>query len=246
MWSYEDYWSSNTFEMNKRVLRLKQALKTSVADDVRYTRIGSTNDGGYVLADDVQSVDHVVSFGVETNVDFEKELSELGCSIDMYDYSVDGPPENIPNSTFSKSKIGLVSDGDTSLAGCLEKTNKDTILKIDIEGSEWKVLAAGDYDLGQCRQIAVEYHWTHQITDQEFYTTAVAAVENVRRTHTPVMVHANNNVPLMIIGNSPVPMVFEVLYLRTSSYTFKVEHDPFEGIITRNDSNFPEIGLSFP
>jgi len=246
MATYENYWLSNTFEINKQVIRLKQALKTSIVVDVDYVRVGSLNDGGYILANDIKSADHVVSFGVETNVEFEKVLGTIGCSVDMYDYSVDAPPEYVPNSTFSKKKIGLASSGDTSLSSCLENIDNDIILKIDIEGSEWSVLAEGDYDLSQCRQVAIEYHWTHQIADPAFCSVAIAAVENLRRTHTPVMVHANNNVPLTIIGNSPVPMVFEVLYLRSSSYSFTTLRDPFEGLITRNDPNFPEIGLSFP
>ena len=246
MGNYAEYWAGNTFEMNERVNRFKAALKPAVTKGVTYTRIGSVLDGGYVLADDITDQDHVVSFGVEGNVDFEKEISKYGCHIDMYDYSVDGPPEEVPNSIFFKEKIGLESEGNTPIGYCLGKTAKDIILKMDIESSEWNILALDYADLNKCRQIIIEYHWTQYLTDMASYTTAVSAVENIRKTHTPVMVHANNNVPLFVLGNSPMPMVFEVLYLRNSSYTFEESVDPFKGLITRNDPNFPEIGLSFP
>lgn len=246
MGPYDEYWSNNTYEMHERVDRFKAALKTSVAKNVTYDRIGSTYDGGYIWADDINKDDYILSFGVETNVDFEKAVSEYGCFIDMYDYSVDGPPEPVPSSFFHKEKIGLESDGNTSLDYCLGKTAKDVILKMDIEGSEWEVLAIDYKGLSQCRQITVEYHWTQNLTDPDFYIKAIAAVENVRKTHTPVLVHANNNVPLVVMGNSPIPLVFEVLYLRTSSYEFEEQVDPFKGLIRRNDPNFPEIGLTFP
>ena len=76
MGMYDQYWTDNTFEMNEKISRFKDALKTSVAKEVSYKRIGSINDGGYILVDDINKDDHLISFGVEGNVDFEKEARE--------------------------------------------------------------------------------------------------------------------------------------------------------------------------
>lgn len=243
---YKEYWQNNTFDMSTRVNNFKKELKIKVADST-YIRLGSANDGGYILADDIAPTDYVVSFGVDVNVDFEKSLTDAGCHADMYDYSVSGPPIELPNSKFFKEKIGI-DGGTTSLSSCLDKAgNKDIILKIDIEGAEWDVLStANPKDLSKCRQILVEYHWTNQLQDLSFYTKAVKALKTIRKTHFPVWVHANNNVPLMVLGNSPVPMVFEALYLNKDRYSFTEFLDPFTELSTKNDVNFPEIGLSFP
>jgi hypothetical protein len=243
---HEEYWASNSFELNKKVSEVKELLKLRTPKNTTFKRLGSPHDGGYVVADDLSSEDYVVSFGVEGNVDFEKDLSGYGCHIDMYDYSVDKTPIDIPNSRFFKEKIGVSADC-TTLQECLDKTDKDIFLKVDIEGSEWDVFAAATEDeLNRCRQITIEAHWLQNLPYDAFYNAVVMALTNLRKTHTPVLLHPNNNQPLMVLGNYPVPTVFEVLYLRNSSYKFEKEKDLFAGLVTRNDTRFPEIGLQFP
>ena len=85
-----------------------------------------------------------------------------------------------------------------------------------------------------------------QLTDIDFYTSALTAFEKLRETHTPVLVHPNNDRPLMVLGNSPVPVVFEILYLRNDSYTWNDLSKPFEDLASRNNVDVPEMGLSFP
>ena len=243
---HEEYWADNSFELNNRVSKVKELLKLKTPKSTAFKRLGSPHDGGYVVADDLSSTDYVLSFGVEGNVDFEKDLSGYGCHIDMYDYSVDKTPIDIPNSRFFKEKIGVSADC-TSLQECLDKTDKDIFLKVDIEGSEWDVFAAATQEeLNRCRQITIEAHWLQNLPYDAFYNAVVMALTNLRKTHTPVLLHPNNNQPLMVMGNYPVPTVFEVLYLRNSSYKFEKEKDLFAGLITRNDTRFPEIGLQFP
>jgi hypothetical protein len=246
MINYQEYWENNTFYLNQKVLNIKDLLKLRTPKNTSFKRLGSLNDGGYVVADDITSKDYIVSFGVEGNIDFESDLSDMGCSIDMYDYSVDNLPKQISNSRFFQEKIGI-EEGCTTLKETLNKTDKDIFLKMDIEGSEWDVLStASEEDLNRCRQITIEVHWMQNIAYDDFYEKAMLAFGNIRKTHTPVFIHANNNVPVMILGNSPVPFVFEVLYLRNSSYQFEEDVDLFEGLVNRNDVNFPEIGLTFP
>ena len=242
----QEYWANNSFEINERVSEVKKLLKLKTPKNTKFKRLGTLYDGGYVVADDISSTDYVVSFGVEGNVDFEKDLSDYGCHIDMYDYSVDNTPIDIPNSRFFKEKIGVSADC-TTLRECLNKTDKDVFLKVDIEGSEWDVFAAAtEEELNRCRQITIESHWLQNLTYDAFYKAVIMALTNLRKTHTPVLVHPNNNQPLMVLGNSPVPTVFEVLYLRNSSYKFEKEKDLFAGLVLRNDTRFPEIGLQFP
>ena len=247
MTNYAQYWADNTFEMHYRVAEIKRLLKSRAQPNATLVRVGSNTDGGYIVSDDITAADYVVSFGVDTNVDFEAELqARYDCFIDLYDYTVKDLPQPIPYATFYPERIG-VEPGDTTLATCLSRAQGDTILKIDIEGSEWDVLAQAE-DLTKCRQILVEFHWLQNLQSESFYLTAFKALANLRANHTPVWIHANNNVPLMVMGNSPVPMVFEVLYLRTDSYTWTDYPDlpGLEGLTTRNDANFPEIALTFP
>jgi len=252
----------NTFEMYERVLSIKNALKLKTPLDVKFTRLGSAHDGGYILVDDVNGADHVISLGVEGNVDFEKDIMEKACHIYMYDNSIDGLPEPVKRSTFFKRTMGSIQNGHASLGSCIQDDwvgddedddfagfagGDDYILKMDVEGAEYDLLGEASRDtLTYFRQITVEFHDTDRIEDEDFYKKMLHALTHLRETHTPVFVHANNNIPLTIKGNSPFPQVFEATFLRNDSYKFEEEIDLFEGLVTRNDLPKPEIGLTFP
>ena len=238
----------DVFEMARRVKAIREVLAIEVAD-VEYERFGSDGDGGYVLANDlVYPHDFLISFGVDNNVDFEHALAMNEIKSHLYDYSVDELPKPVPDSRFFKEKIGLKKDGDTTLVDCVNRVapERDLILKMDIEGAEFDVINDETSTFGMFRQIAMEVHWLNNLEDTEFYNKVLAAFTKLRQTHYPVLVHPNNDRPLMVMGNSPVPTVFEVLYLRKRSYKFQEKKDPFQGLLSRNLVDLPEMGLSFP
>lgn len=237
---YTQYWQENTFWIAERSTNLRKLLKPKIAE-TKYARFGSKGDGGYILADDIKKNDTLVSYGVDINIDFEKDLENRGCNVFMYDHSVDAPPEPI-NGTFFKKKIGM-GEYEVSIDETL--SNEDCILKIDIEGSEWDTLGSAK-DLYKCRQIVMEAHWLLNIQFDAFYYKVIEALENINKTHFPVWVHANNDQPLTVIGAQPIPNVFEVLFLNKQSYKYSDIVDPFEGLVTANNPAFPEIGLTFP
>lgn len=238
------------FELAERVSNIKKALKLRKPIGVAFNRFGSEHDGGYILVDDISDQDHLISFGVDKNIDFEKDMVARGCQVDAYDYSVDGFPEHLNGASFFKEKIGLAENGDTSLFQCIHNVTvftDDLILKMDIEGGELDVLASTDSeDLAKFRQITVEFHEMNKLEDKAFYNKLLKGLTNLAKTHYPVLVHPNNDMPLLVIGNSPVPTVFEVLFLRKDSYEFEPEDNPLDGLTTRNNIYVPEMGLSFP
>ena len=238
-------------EMNKRMLVIKDLLKISKAE-TSYMRFGSAGDGGYVLSGDFYANSGLISFGVDKNVDFEVDLSQYVRSVDMYDDSVDAPPQGVTNGRFFKTRIGSKTRDEMTLAEAVEimprtETLVDYILKMDIEGSEYDVLAEADEEtLRKFSQITVEFHNFNQLTDYAFYQKVVAALTSIRRTHRPVLVHPNNDMPMVILGNCPTPIVFEVLFLNHDDYAFGVEADQFEGLLARNNVDLPEMSLTFP
>ena len=237
---YSQYWQENTPWIAERVFNIRTLLKPKMAT-TKYARFGSNGDGGYILADDIKSGDTLISYGVDKNIDFEKHLSNLGCSVVMYDHSVNTPPESI-NGEFIKKKIG-VNPGEVSIDETL--VADDCILKVDIEGSEWDTFAVAK-NLSKCRQITMEAHWMLNLSYDAFYFKVVEALENIAKTHFPVFVHANNDQPLMVMGAQPIPNVFEVLFLNKESYEYSEISDPFAGLVVKNNPAFPEIGLTFP
>jgi hypothetical protein len=235
-------------EMNERMLVIKDLLKTSRAA-ATYKRYGSSGDGGYVLSDEIiRSGDVLISFGVDKNVDFEVEMAEIVLRVDMYDDSVDAPPVEVRNGHFYKQRIGI-GPGEVSLDDSVIGVPSDVycILKMDIEGSEYDVLtAASEETLRKFTQITIEFHNFSALTDYDFYKKAVAALTSIRRTHTPVLVHPNNDMPMVILGNCPTPIVFEVLFLNNDHFYLEPNVDQFAGLLSRNNVDLPEMSLTFP
>jgi hypothetical protein len=215
--------------------------------DLKYKRFGSVNDGGYILADDLSSNDFLISFGIEANVDFEEDLAKTVSGIHAYDYSIDEIPRDVDNLLFFKEKIG----SDAMLSDILQRCpdNKDLILKADIEGGEFDFLSSTtEQELARFRQIIIEFHWVHDYFydgNSDYREKLDLSMTNLLKTHDVVWIHGNNNAPYDIYENTPVPSVFEALFLRKSSYNISEYPDPFKGLNAPNDPYRPEIVLSF-
>ena len=159
--NYEEYWRENSFELATRVRKVRELLQLQTAPNTNYIRVGSAGDGGYLLANDIDN-SHVVSYGVDNNVDFELELAtKYGCTVSMYDHSIDKLPVYVPNSVFFKEKVGP-ENIDETLAGL-----DNIVLKLDIEGSEWDALAACT-QLHRANQITMEAHWMTNLVYEPF------------------------------------------------------------------------------
>ena len=70
---------------------LPRELKPIYVKNFDLIRIGSANDGGYVIPKkNINKIDLLISFGISDNWDFEKHLSKLtNCSVEAYDFSID-------------------------------------------------------------------------------------------------------------------------------------------------------------
>ena len=144
-------------------------------------RMGSDGDGGYVIVDNgLETYTGLVAMGICDDNNFEREFQQQSnCYVQQYDYSIDEPPSEIPNSDFFKVKVE--SDGDIVKS---DKLGDKKFLKMDIEGSEWDLLPT--MDLQQYEQIACEIHFLGGFK--------VDALEHLTKHHTIVHVHGNSSV----------------------------------------------------
>lgn len=197
--------------------RVKQALTTDTPIGVSFRRVGRDYDGGYVLVDDLTASDYLISMGIANDVSFEKSLENTVSYIDMYDFSIDAPPEPVRNSEFFKEKIG------SSSQHVLERIpeENDGILKIDIEGGEWEFLPSLSVEqLNNFRQIAIEIHWAIDYSFLQVTGMPVEVLEVLNQTHQLVAMHPNNYGSTVLVDGVVVPQVLELTYLRRSSYSF--------------------------
>ena len=87
-------------------------------------RVGSENDGGYVIAENIGEYDCMISCGIANDVNFEKAMlnkyQDLVCY--CYDGTIDTLPENHDRLVFFKKNISYFdSDKTTNLIELIKK-----------------------------------------------------------------------------------------------------------------------------
>ena len=109
---------------------------------------------------------------------------------------------------------------------------KNMILKMDIEGSEWDVLnEISEEILNQFKYILLELHFRDN-NKYEFYYNAV---KKVVKNHQAYHIHCSNcGKKFFIIGANPLCRGFEIFFIKKEGYKFR-----------RDSSTYPIKGFDF-
>jgi hypothetical protein len=217
----DPYKNSLEFELSHMALNFLSMLSLNKVEESGLRRFGSNLDGGYVLINDVSKTDTIFSIGVGDDVSFDLAIANESKEVVLVDHTVEMLPIHIPSAIFLKKSLGSDLNGNsTTLAALLEEfKSEDYILKIDIEGAEWDVFVnASQETLLKFRQIVVEFHNLGDFSDPYIVLIRNKVLEKLNSTHAPVVVHANNFSPYLIIGGVPMPDTLEVTWIRKTSY----------------------------
>jgi hypothetical protein len=217
----------------------------------RKRRLGAPHDGGYVMLDDFAGVRAALSLGVGPEVSWDADVAALGIRVLQFDHTVAKSPQADSLFVFHKQRVvgRPTAPGDVTLTGIMTRpdiaADNDIVAKIDIDGSEWELLAATEpATLGRLRQIAFELHDTHLFAEPGWAATALAALENLNRTHACIHVHGNNWGPFTVIGGIPFPAGFEATFVRRSSYTLSPSSESFPTELDRpSNPKMPDLYL---
>jgi hypothetical protein len=204
----------------------------------KFVRKGDDSDGGYVIVDDLTNNDTLFSIGVGDNISFDISCENQVFKIILVDDSV--PYFEIPNSNYylHRKKLGAYENDSHITVDKLLTTykSKDYILKVDIEGNEWKILSSLEStSILKFRQIIIEFH---NLFDMAQSDLILKGLNNLLKTHLPVVAHPNNIGGYCVIGNVVFPNVLETTWLRRDSYDL-VEGIDIE-VLAREKINDPE------
>lgn len=194
-----------------------------------FIRCGNPSDGGYILVDDFKPTDVIFSIGVGDDISFDTEIEHQVQSVVMVDNTV--PDFVVPIGKFHFFDQPLVStdEEDGVTLSWLLRTfpADDHILKIDIEGAEWKVLADIPLqDLNSFRQIGIEFHGLTKLIDPVQRQLVSRVLDRLLVSHAPVLLHANNCADFLVVGGIAVADVIEVTWLRRDTYSLVPGLDP--------------------
>jgi hypothetical protein len=198
--------------------KLRSILTLQRPFNKRFTRKGDDKDGGYVLVDDLTISDTLFSIGVGDNITFDIDCENQVLVVVLVDDSV--PCFEVPNNNYKihRKKLGVYEDNSHITLDKLLNMYKseDYVLKIDIEGNEWEILASVQTaTLLKFRQIVIELHDLLDISKSEL---KLKALNNLLKTHSPVVMHPNNIGGYRLVGDSIFPNVLETTWLRRDSY----------------------------
>jgi hypothetical protein len=223
-------------EAVRDVLRL---LRPFAARGMEKIRIGRDRDGGYVVLDDFTPVRAALSFGVGDDASFDLAMAERGLKIAQIDHSIAAPPAQHPNLAFFRTKLGVeIGDGAFPLSAFVEQlipaADGDVILKLDIEGDEWRVLETAEPALlKRFRQIVCEFHRFDLLAREVFRARADTIFRKLEQDFFVVHVHANNYASTHTLANVVVPEVLEITFVNRQYYQPEETAEIFPGPLDR-------------
>jgi len=183
-------------------------------------RIGSKQDGGYLVPDDLEGLKACVSPGVSTEIGFDLEMAERGIPVYMADASVPGPPVDHDIFNFFPKFLDVFEDEKNmrldTLCGLMPDAHRgDAILQMDIEGAEYRVLLdASDDTLSQFRIILLECHNLTRLFGRQNSQLIIATFRKLLRHFHVVHIHPNNVCPASQRGGISIPPVMEFTFIR--------------------------------
>jgi hypothetical protein len=227
---YDD--SAGVQERVEPILRRLEPMRATQRGKIR---IGKEADGGYVMLEDFAGIGAAYSIGICDEVSWDVAMAERGIEVFQYDHTIDRLPLEHPRFHWSKTGLGPRATADLeTLPRLLDRNGHrgrdDLLLKCDIEGCEWDVLAGLPDDcLGHFRQIVIEIHFLERLTDPEFAALVGRAVAVLTAGHRVIHVHANNHRPYAIVGGIPLPSVLELTLVRTRDVGLEPSAELFPG-----------------
>ena len=206
---------------------VEKFLKNFVAHyvSIRLIRIGSRNDGGYLVPDILHDLKYCFSPGVDLVSEFEEELSSLyGTKSFMIDASISTPQVNNKDFIFEEKFLSSRSiDKFITLSDWINKTINDEtakmLLQMDIEGAEYEVLAYEDSEtLSKFCVIVIEFHDFQNIFDRNQLGVINGIFEKLYRDFSICHVHPNNNSNEVNSMGLSIPKVLEITFIRNDFF----------------------------
>ena len=209
-WAGTAYWRARQIRV-----ALYEAFTPVRITNCTLQRFGSDNDGGYLMCGNMMAAAQSgYSYGIDGTDDWGCEITEAtGIPIHQYDCYNTTVPECGRGPTMFHAECVGPERGEVegkpfdTMVSHIEQnqdTGKRLIVKMDVEGSEWRtLLTAPDHVLEAIDQMAVEFH---EVEEPHFVDTAQRLNQFFYVAH----VHQNNH--QCGPGFDPFPgPVFEVL-----------------------------------
>jgi hypothetical protein len=187
---------------------------------LKLKRFGGLGDGSYVLPQKyVTKGTYLISGGIDNNNELEISLADLGVHGIQIDNSINQAPKTHKNLEFRKVTISdSDSQTETTLSSLMKLNNSEGrfIVKLDIEGYEWKTLAAlTKNELASIDCLILELHNLSLISDSERGKEILEVLGKIEAAGLrSIFCQANNGCLNYVLGGTLIPDNMEVTFIK--------------------------------
>jgi len=204
------------------------------------TRIGTPNDGGYIIIDNIGKYDILLSGGISNNCLFEKEFTEKFLVPGLlFDHTINKLSHQNELLTLYRERL----NNQNNLELYLDKY-QDVLIKMDIEGSEYEVVDSWkDSTLRKIKQFVIEFH-------NPYEQHKLKTLQKLLKYHTILHIHGNNCCGFKKINNTNMPKILEITAVRKdilSRYNINLNQNFLPSNIDQpNVSSKEDLILNYP
>jgi hypothetical protein len=212
-------------------------------------RIGSKNDGGYLVPSNFgEEIDTCFSLGIGDNDSFDLMCVLNNIEVHQFDPAIDKPPHSGTFLNFYPKAFGMF-ENERHLSFdeifLLTKSESNNVMaKIDVEGGEWGgIYFSSKESLSKIKILTGEFHH-FQLLDTK-YNAFMHCFSKLNELFFPVFIKANDVVKNTDFNGITIPNCVEITYVSKnyvpeSMYTQKSYLKDLHNLAASNDENQPK------
>jgi hypothetical protein len=219
--------------------------------NLKLKRFGGLGDGSYVLPQKyVTKGTYLISGGIENNNELEISLANLGVHGIQIDDSINQAPKTHKNLEFRKVTISDSNSQTETTLSSLMKLNSNEgrlIVKLDIEGYEWKTLAAlTKNELASIDCLILELHNLSLISNPDQGKEILEVLGKIEAAGLrSIFCQANNGCLTYVLGGTLIPDNMEVTFIKMKATRLLRISDLvlLKSLQSRNISNHAPVNI---
>jgi hypothetical protein len=217
-------------------VKMSKVFQPFRCDDL--IRLGKAHDGGYLVnIEDVKKTKRLITFGVGSDVSFEKEFAELNpCTVDAYDSVTDYKHEFFDGNTRNHHAVNVSNYNSWNSRSIKHITiENDSFIKCDIEGDEYKIL---DDLINVSHRLSGLIVEVHNINNQQNYDSIINFISKIDLK----LIHVHiNNYFYYIVDEEKKPDILELSFSSSNN----LKYDPNIELPHKLDMNNNPQGEEF-
>ncbi len=199
-------------------------FKIEIPENLNLIRIGSKNDGGYLIPNILNEIKFCYSAGIGGNVSFEKDLLTHKISSFGADGSIENLPEKIEKYNFTKKNIGIINNNKTiRFEDWINQNTPESnslIGQIDIEGGEYNLIIDTPLlTLKKFKILVIEFHNLSRINNKIILENYSSCFEKILEVFKICHIHINNAEKPIKVHGIEIPPLLEITFLNKDLYT---------------------------